>query len=252
MAEENVFGKPITEADNTASEKPITESEEDNVLDEAALELTLSEARSGSNLFGTAIDQAFVMGIPEYANRARLDRSVVAMQWKDRGGNYTAAVDYVREVKRRWGNGVSTLCVLYNGTGERLTYHTDNDWWGSIYLPYPQIIENGQWACFFHVKRTAAASGSMGAVVYRGKNKEGEDTDWLVAWDNPWNTLRFTNQAYAEINQAGHYDRIDWEALGRTISSAGRQYRAAWRGCVAQVQTEIDTSPLWEGVLSLE
>ncbi|KAA3480189.1 23 kDa jasmonate-induced protein-like [Gossypium australe] len=169
------------------------------------------------NVFGTAIDQAFVMRIPEYVNRARLDRSVVAMQRKDQDGNYNAAVAHVREVKRQWGDGVSTLCVLYNGTGE------------------------------------PAASGSMGAVVYRGKNKEGEDTDWLVAWDTPWDRLRFANQAYAEINKAGHYDTIDWEALERKISEeAGSQNRVAWSGCVAQVQTGTETSPLWEGVLSLE
>ena len=150
-------------------------------------------AAARTDVFGEAITHELLMEIPEFANRARKDRSDVAKQWKNKDGKYDEVVRYVRQLKAQWGTGVSTLCMVYNGTGEPLRFVTSNDWFGQIYLTYPRVIANGQWGGFLHVKRTAAASGSQAAAVYRGKNKDGEDTDFMVAWDNPWNRARFDN-----------------------------------------------------------
>lgn len=206
----------------------------------------------GTNVFGEAVTQELLMAIPEFANRARKERADMAMQWKNRDGKYEESVRYVRQLKANWGNGVSTLCVLYNGTGETLSYVTSNNWFGYIYAAYPPVIANGQWGAFFHVKRTAVASGSQAAVVYRGKSKDGQDTDWMVSWDNPWNKASFSNNVYGEINRAGYFDRIDWRTIANSMVGVGLQHRSRWNGCVADLKIENGTSPLFEAVLSLE
>ncbi|GMI79540.1 hypothetical protein HRI_001623300 [Hibiscus trionum] len=203
------------------------------------------------SVFGEPITQEVLMTIPEYANKVRMDRSVVSTQWIDKDGKEDDVTEYVRSLKEEWGTGVSTLCRVYNGTGERLTFHLSHDWLGHIYKTYPPVIENGQWGGFLHVKPTGAAEGSEAAVVYRGKNKNGEDADWMLCWDNPWNRIPYDNKAYAEINRAGYFDNIDWKTIEDSMEGGGRQHTAKWEGCVAEVQTESDTSPIYEAKLYL-
>ncbi|XVE84505.1 hypothetical protein DITRI_Ditri17bG0019000 [Diplodiscus trichospermus] len=252
VADANKLEKVAAVAD--AKLEKLTAKEDTNVEEVEAIKASdgVAPFSRGTNVFGEAVTQELLMSIPEYANRARKERADVANQRKYNDGKYEEAVRYVRQLKANWGNGVSTLCVLYNGTGETLRYVTSYDWFGRIEAPYPQVIANGQWGAFFHTKTPVVASGSQAAVVYRGKNRDGEDTDWMVAWDNPWNTLRFSNNAYAEIHPAGYFDRINWGSIANAMVDVGLRYRAQWRGCVADVQTERDTSPLYEAVLSLE
>ncbi|XVF29384.1 hypothetical protein REPUB_Repub15cG0116300 [Reevesia pubescens] len=99
----------------------------------------------------------------------------------------------VCSMKERWGSRVSTHCLIYNAIGEPLTSVTSCDWYGHIYRTYPQMIANEQRGGFLHVKTAGVASGFEAGVVYRGKNQDGEDADFLVAWDNPWGD-RFDNQ----------------------------------------------------------
>ncbi|XP_022723014.1 23 kDa jasmonate-induced protein-like [Durio zibethinus] len=205
-----------------------------------------------TDVFGEPVTENVVMGIPEYANRARQIRADVARRWKERDDKYEKALGYVKALKSQWGTGVSTLCLVYNATGEPLTFVTSHDWFGHIYQTYPRVIANGQWGGFLHVKTAGAASGSEAAVVYRGKNKDGRATDWLLAWDNPWRRIDLDNQAYAEIHAAGYFERVDWGAIAKCLEGATSQHYAAWEGCIAYVKTESDTSPLYEAVLSLE
>ncbi|GMJ14225.1 hypothetical protein HRI_005091700 [Hibiscus trionum] len=55
---------------------------------------------------------------------------------------------------------------------------------------------NGQWGVFLHV-----GDESAGAVVYRGKNKDGQDCDWMQAWRN---TMK-SNKAYSEVRGVDHW-----------------------------------------------
>jgi hypothetical protein len=91
-------------------------------------------------------------------------------------------------VTPRYGNGISTKCLIYNATGATLDYITYNDWHGHIFeTPYPSQIQNGQWGAFLHVHPKAAAKGSAGAVVYRTKRPSGSDScDWLFCWSIPY------------------------------------------------------------------
>ncbi|XVF82562.1 hypothetical protein PTKIN_Ptkin16aG0059500 [Pterospermum kingtungense] len=202
-----------------------------------------------TDVFGKPITQEVLLEIREYATKARQDRAEVARQWKD--SKYEEATNYVRKLKEQWGTGVSTLCLVYNATGEPLTFVKSHDWWGNIYQKYPQVIENGQWGGFLHVKHALGNSSSKAAVVYRGKRKDGKDADWLVAWFNPYYRHSYDNQVYAVIREAHHFDNIDWGTIENDISMAGREYHAEWEGCIADVKTESDTCPIYEAVLTL-
>ncbi|XVE81046.1 hypothetical protein DITRI_Ditri15bG0031700 [Diplodiscus trichospermus] len=147
-----------------------------------------------TDVFGKPITEEVLLKIPEYANKARKERAEVAKKWKQKDGKYEEALKYVRGLKEKWGTGVSTLCLVYNATGEPLNFVTSHDWYGHIYETYPQVIENGQWGGFLHVKTAGPPSGSEAAVVYRGKNKDGKGADWMLAWDNPWNRIQYDNQ----------------------------------------------------------
>lgn len=87
-----------------------------------------------------------------------------------------------------YGNGQSTLCLFYNATGDTLRYVTNHDWYGYIdsRAEYPAEVGNGQWAAFLHVHRQGEPSGSVGAVVYRGKKKDGQYQEYMLAWSTPW------------------------------------------------------------------
>ncbi|KAD6453491.1 hypothetical protein E3N88_08196 [Mikania micrantha] len=43
-------------------------------------------------------------------------------------------------------SGTYTFGLLYNATGDPMTYQTSHDWEGHVAGHYPIIIQNGQWA----------------------------------------------------------------------------------------------------------
>lgn len=107
------------------------------------------------------------------------------------GNKYDNALSFVKGLKRKWGNGITSLCLLYNATGETLTYTTSHNWFGDIGpSPYPTIILNGQWGAFLHTKIPKVPSGSAAAVVYRGKYTDNAFCDRMIMWSIPWQ--RFT------------------------------------------------------------
>ncbi|KAK8940939.1 hypothetical protein KSP39_PZI010781 [Platanthera zijinensis] len=149
-----------------------------------------------SNVFGNPITNTTLQGMPEYMDKpiTRKDRARVAFNMKNAQEKDRNARQYVENLKARWGTGVSTLCVVYNSTGDTLTFITSHNWFGHIGpAPYPTNIRNGQWGGFLHVKKSGAASGSAAAVVYRGKNDAGANCDWMLSWSNPWNRIRYDN-----------------------------------------------------------
>ncbi|RWW50803.1 hypothetical protein BHE74_00042898 [Ensete ventricosum] len=178
---------------------------------------------TANNVLSDPITDETLEGDTEYAKKLRKLRAAMALDTQMTGNKYESALKYVRDIKEKWGNGVSTLCLLYNATGEPLTLHTTHD-------------------C------GVRSSTSNAAAVYRGKNDVGEDTDSLLFWDNPWNKAFYSNK----INQAGYYDNIDWGAIAGKGSNAGSQYRAAWKGCVSTVVIESGTTAKYEATLTFE
>ena len=151
------------------------------------------------NVFGVPITDSTLMGMPEYSEKngiTRRDRASVALAMKDAADKNVDSLQYVENLKRQWGSGVSTLCLIYNATGDTLNYVASHDYCGHIGpAMYPQEIANGQWGAFLHVKYNGEAAGSTATVVYRGKNEAEQECDWLLGWSNPWNRAKWDNMA---------------------------------------------------------
>ncbi|KAK1271251.1 hypothetical protein QJS04_geneDACA007429 [Acorus gramineus] len=206
------------------------------------------------NVSGNPITNSTLEGMPEYAGKTitRTDRAHVAMNMKNAANKDVNARQYVENLKKSWGTGVSTLCLLYNATGDTVTFVTSHDWHGHIGpSPYPTEIANGQWGGFLHVKTSGTATGSSAGVVYHGKNEAGVRCDWMMAWSNPWDRNLFDNKAYTEIREADHFSRF-WGAVSNLLDSSGLTHTDKWNGCLSTATTGSDTSPIFEGILTLE
>lgn len=128
------------------------------------------------------------------------------------------AVNQVNTMKEEYGEGASTLVMIFNASGESLTYQNNYDWAGGIdKYPYDRVIPNGTYSVFLHVKH-ALWGGSEGCVVY--SNQTG--LDFLMAWSNPY---RGRNNAYADI-QANHYWPLlqNWENVYNLQKGQGEVY----------------------------
>ncbi|WOL16858.1 23 kDa jasmonate-induced protein-like [Canna indica] len=229
--EDNVFGNPIS-VEAVAVEG---EAEPEDTDDRNAFALQIVEGLADESQ------------IRRFGARSELDL-------RNDGSKYQQALLHLKTMKARFGNGVSTLCLVYNATGGAIRFVAGHDWWGHVYgdSHYPREVANGQWGAFFHVKRTGTPDGSNAAVVYRGRNAAGEEVDYLLAWDNPWLYWRYNNKAYAEIREAGYFDRIDWKLIERCMQRVQLQHRATGRGCAADARTTRDTTATFEAILTLE
>ncbi|KAF5771271.1 hypothetical protein HanRHA438_Chr14g0680451 [Helianthus annuus] len=96
----------------------------------------------GTNVFGKPVTKG-----------NRMERALEALNNPNADGKRNQALAYVRQMKRNWGNGVSTLGIFYNATGEAMIFTQENSWYGRIYSSYPMRVQNGQWGAFFHVNR---------------------------------------------------------------------------------------------------
>ncbi|BFG21422.1 hypothetical protein CerSpe_076960 [Prunus speciosa] len=64
---------------------------------------------------------------------------------KNVGDKDLNAITFVENLKQQHGDGISTRCLIYNATGETLTYAISKDWCGQIGpSPYPALI--AKWA----------------------------------------------------------------------------------------------------------
>ncbi|OEL27246.1 hypothetical protein BAE44_0011733 [Dichanthelium oligosanthes] len=185
-----------------------------------------------ANCFGDVVDNFKLDTMPRYVGRpkTREDRAREATALVNDDGKYQKAIDYVRGLKSWWGNGVSTLCLIYNETGDTLRFVEDHDWWGYMGpTPYPTEIGNGQWASFLHVKKTSASSGSQAGVVYRGKDSKGNERDFLICWSSPW-AAWYSNTAYCEIGNPGAFTSR-WNTIYGSVNNAKGSWSADTGNC---------------------
>lgn len=204
------------------------------------------------NCFGEVVSNAMLVdfGMPQtQENRARL--ALRLMNDDDKKGQ---ASRYVANLKDMYGYGSSTLCLVYNATGDTLHHHVNHDWFqsGLHQHGYPEEIGNGQWAAFLHVSKSrAATTGSVGAVVYRGRNKNGLDRDFLLAWDTPCSLTKH-NKAYCTIGDVNSHNSR-WDEIQSTLegSSYTSSSRSAADGVEVDVQTERGTSPSFTAIIKL-
>ncbi|GFY92030.1 hypothetical protein Acr_08g0004260 [Actinidia rufa] len=97
-----------------------------------------------TTVFGNPITNATLEVMPEYRgkNITRTDRAHVALSMKNKGDKDAKARKYVQDLQNDWGNGDSTQCLIYNATGDRLTFTLYHDFQGSLGVaPFPVYIE---------------------------------------------------------------------------------------------------------------
>ncbi|NP_001356815.1 jasmonate-induced protein [Zea mays] len=196
-----------------------------------------------ANCFGDIVDNYKLDTMPRYVGKTktREDRAREASYLNNENEKSKKAKDYVNMLKDWYGNGASTLCVIYNQTGGTLRYIDDKDWLGYPGpTPYPTEIGNGQWASFLHVHKTGAASGSMAAVVYRGKDGGGSERDFAMAWSTPWGASK--NRAYCEIGSVGSF-QSQWDKLYTNLNKAGYTTNASSTHSSISAATAKGSSP---------
>lgn len=188
--------------------------------------LTIKPAMS---VVGSVVDDAFVKSLPEYSDKTTItakDRSDVA--WKKYGDSHGDALTAVQKFKTEYGDGVSTMCTVYNAryiyllkylsgnSGYPMLFSKEHNYHGHIdKYGYPATIQNGQWGFFLHVHPSGAAVGSEAAVVY---TIQGPNTDVLAMWENPYSG---DNRAYGEVREKEHWPGTGtWEYMEGRFSSA--------------------------------
>ncbi|TDL14256.1 hypothetical protein BD410DRAFT_809876 [Rickenella mellea] len=154
--------------------------------------------------FGIVIDNAYLRLQKDYKGKpdselTAKDRSDVAV--KTQNTYQHEATKRLDELKADFGNGITCMIRVYNASGDRIKVHFTRSWKGGFYKGSPEeIIENGRWSAFVHVKRSILAAGCTGAVVYR----TAADTDVMVSWQCPW-AIGSKPTCYAESRAKDHW-----------------------------------------------
>lgn len=165
-------------------------------------------------IVGNEVNEDFVKRIPQYAELEITPEllSQVALQQQSvlySQGNtlHIDAVHALLAMKQDYGEGACTLVMIFNASGETLTFQENYDWEGRTNeYPEDNIIANGQYSVFIHVK-TRPFGGSEGSVVYRGTTQ----ADFLMAWCNPWASW---NNVYASVQASNYWpDQQTWDAV---------------------------------------
>ncbi|KAM0911668.1 hypothetical protein ACQ4PT_013288 [Festuca glaucescens] len=143
-----------------------------------------------ANCFGEVVNNCKLDQMVRYVGKPKTqeDRAREAWNLMNEDKKNEKAYRYVHGVQAWYDEAKhSTLCVVYNATGDTLYYVTDHDWCGNLgRTPYPTEIGNGQWAAFHHMHPSSVRAGSQAAVVYRAKNRDGIDLDCVLAWSTPY------------------------------------------------------------------
>ncbi|XP_010686329.2 23 kDa jasmonate-induced protein [Beta vulgaris subsp. vulgaris] len=203
-----------------------------------------------ANPFGQVVDDDKLEEMPRYIGEIKTqeDRAREAMNLENEYDKNVKAKKYVEGVKLDYGNGASTLCMVYNATGETLYYTTSKDWYGYIgRTPYPFEIGNGQFASFLHVHKTGSSTGSEAAVVFRGKNKSGQPRDFLLAWDTPWSSFK-KNKAYSDVGSVGSFNS-KWSEVIKNLENSKYTQETKRDGVVIEVATASGTSPVFRATI---
>ncbi|KAK9735905.1 hypothetical protein RND81_04G236900 [Saponaria officinalis] len=152
-----------------------------------------------NNVFGTPVTDATLMGMTEYHDKPiePVDRAKVALEMKNaerKDAEARAFDERLDETLDRKG----VKCLIYNATGGPVKLIAAFEYEGCVsQTPYPNIIQNGQWAAFVHEKNS---NGSFGAVIYEETAIGGRQ--FVVGWRQRDGEI---SQCYGEIRPYGYY-----------------------------------------------
>ncbi|KAK9735899.1 hypothetical protein RND81_04G236400 [Saponaria officinalis] len=154
-----------------------------------------------SNVFGTPVTDATLMGMTEYHDKPieAVDRVKVALEMKNAERKDAEA----RAFDER-------LDLIYNATGGPVKLIAAFEYEGCVsQTPYPNMIQNGQWATFMHEKNS---NGSFGAVIYEETPIGGRQ--FVVGWRQRDGEI---SQCYGEIRPYGYYGNSSNDTLRHAL-----------------------------------
>ena len=128
----------------------------------------------------------------------------------------------LNELKKDYGNGVSTRIIIQNDTAASLSLVHQHSYHGGPYSesPFPNEIGPGQDGLALHVHSSGAAVGSMGCAVYRVKKEDKSEVDVFLGWDTPWGSSQ--NRVYVEVRDTGHWPKVgSWKLMKTLIDDKG-------------------------------
>jgi hypothetical protein len=161
-------------------------------------------------LFGTKIDASVLSALPQYADKNITPKDLGEYAAGTMADHQKDADDNVNGMKQEYGNGISTLVMIYNASGYQLQRMDEVDTHGHVGdWPLDTYIENGQWSVFLHVHSSGAAVGSEGYCDY---SLVGTADTVRFSWASPYTG---SNTAEATMNPANpNYDASESMAQG--------------------------------------
>ena len=143
------------------------------------------------NPFGLPITEETLKAMARYAGRdiTQVDCAREAMRLIHAEDKNLSALQHALDLKSSYGDGVSTMVLVYNATGNtvELVDEQKMDWSGYVYHEQPPTtFQNGQWVAFLHVHPQGQSIGCEAARVFRSQNVNGDVRDFMVAWSLPW------------------------------------------------------------------
>ncbi|CAN6347555.1 unnamed protein product [Urochloa humidicola] len=179
------------------------------------------------NPFGVPITEETLKAMARYVDRdiTQVDCAREAMRLIHAEDKNLNALQHALDLKSSYGDGVSTMVLVYNATGNtvQLVDEQNKDWSGYVsHEQPPTTFQNGQWLAFIHVHPQGQAIGCEAARVFRTQNVNGDVRDFMVAWSLPWSTT--PNSAYTEIREKDHFPQY-WDYIKGLLEKAGRMSR---------------------------
>ncbi|XP_010667987.3 23 kDa jasmonate-induced protein [Beta vulgaris subsp. vulgaris] len=213
----------------------------------------------GSSIFGTPITVATLRAMPEYQGSnsiSQKDRAKVALEKMNAEGKAMDARNFLEKLQTRFaGSGdVSTMCMIYNATGETMTFVIARDWKGRVCeSAYPMIVANGQWGVFLHGQYYNQDKNSRAGIVYSALNNQGNEKHWFMGFSN--STQGSYNQVYVEIREPGHYEQPEskgiWQALDTKLSKGNLVHQEKEGGGFTCASIGNTAEPVFEAIMTL-
>jgi len=188
-------------------------------------------------IYGDVIDAAYAKVMGEDSSPKNLAKMATKVQTS--ADREKAATKMVNTMKTEYGDGISSLILIYNATGYPLNFYQNANYSGRMSKYQPDdLIQNGQWGCFLHVKSSGTMTGSCGVVSY----KMDETNLFWFFWSTPYsgeNTAEVQGYPVKVWNEKS-WGYIEDRAEGR--DSARGEYKNHWT--LGKWMTSQTTSPI--------
>ncbi|GER25890.1 jasmonate-induced protein [Striga asiatica] len=204
-----------------------------------------------SNVFGQAVTDEMVRVLFPNANPiTNLNRAEAALRYINHEDRAINVNRFVHNLKGTWGTGTSTLGMVYNATGGIISLMQAHSWEGNVWgLPFPMIVQNGQWFGFLFVRDRLMGS-AKGGLVYRGRDNSGNNRDWLISWETT--RMNAQNRVFAQVRLSNSFNALNWGTINLSMGRQLNNFSIIENGGFAIVEIRTGSSPEFTGILSLD